>query len=131
MEEISETLQFTKEEAKYLRQFMGDAQLKLETSQKKLVEHSRFVFSNESFIQLEEDLKISNNFIKIVSKIKGNPNYLFEIRDVKTVLLALLFCPMETEIACQNENHYSLLKKIETRLKTLNSERKSRRSVYA
>ena len=121
MNKDTEELHFTQEECFCLQLLIEEAKLKLVSSKQRLIDNSRFIYSQESLINLEEDLKISNNFIDVVDKIKGNPNYLFKIKDVKIVLLTLLFCPAEIELSSPNQFHESVLRKIETRLKMLNT----------
>ena len=120
MNKDAEELSFTQEECLCLQLLLEEAKLKLEASKQRLIDNSRFIYSQESLINLEEDLKISNNFIDVVDKIISNPNYLFKIKDIKIVLLTLLFCPAEIELPSHNQYHDSVLRKIETRLKMLN-----------
>ena len=124
MEQNNEQLQFTEEEGNCLQLILADVKLKLEITKQELINNSRFIISKEELLHFEQDLKISKRIITVVDKIINSPNYLFKITDAKTVLLTLLFCPPVNQLDEDNQFHYKMLRKIETRLMTLNRSNK-------
>ena len=117
-------LYFTEEEGNCLQLILEDVKIKLETTKQELINSYRLVICKEDLLHLDQDLKISNRMIDVVDKIKHRPDYLFKIRDAKTVLLTLLLCPPATQLTQDNQCHFNMLRKIEARLLTLTKSNK-------